>query len=216
MWAAVAAAVGDGIDAADVGDRRRRRPTSTDGIADAARPASVGAASATGRCGRPVADADNPRGVDVVVLDQAELALVFGQIAPGKVAAPNPALTFRVESPFTDEQLAATGLTNDDVAYRGDLAAAVRRRQRAVGGHRAGDAPAGDRRSRSPTSRWSPGADGADVLFGDDRRAASAEQPIVGVDAVVRLGTSYLDLLADSAPRRPTAADAPTTAGDRR
>ena len=51
-------------------------------------------------------------------LDRAELAFVFGQIAPGKVAAPNPALTFRVESPFAADSLDGTELTDDELVYR--------------------------------------------------------------------------------------------------
>ena len=77
----------------------------------------------------PVAAEANPRGVDVVLLDPAELALVFGQIAPGKVAAPNSALSVRLISAFTDEQLAPSGLTNADVAY------AAARQILAVGGN---------------------------------------------------------------------------------
>ena len=43
---------------------------------------------------------------------------MFAQIAPGKVAAPNPALTLRIEAPFSDEQLEGTGFdNNNEVAY---------------------------------------------------------------------------------------------------
>ncbi len=59
----------------------------------------------------------NPRGVDASLLDQADVTLVFAQVAPGKVAAPNPAITLRLEVQFSDEQLDGTGMTNDEVAY---------------------------------------------------------------------------------------------------
>ena len=42
--------------------------------------------------------------------------MIFGHIAPSKVAAPNPGYNFRVVSPFTDDQL-ADGATRLDVAY---------------------------------------------------------------------------------------------------
>ena len=93
----------------------RRRPSAASTTSSDA--CSAGG-SGTGRCGRrrrPTAD--NPRGVDVVELDPVELTLVFGQIAPAAVAAPNAGLTFRVVSSFSDEQLAASGRTNTDVAY---------------------------------------------------------------------------------------------------
>ena len=59
---------------------------------------------------------DNPRQVDAVILDDAELALIFGQIAPARVTAPNPSFNFRVESNFSDEQLAPYGVNNADLA----------------------------------------------------------------------------------------------------
>ena len=40
----------------------------------------------------------NPRGVDAAILDRAEVLVVFGHVAPGKVAAPNPGYNFRVVS----------------------------------------------------------------------------------------------------------------------
>ena len=49
--------------------------------------------------------------------DRAELLLVFGQIAPARVAAPNPSLTFRIETSFTDADLEAVGANSADVAY---------------------------------------------------------------------------------------------------
>ena len=88
VWAAVAAAAGQAPPPAAGAD-----PLDAQLGALLAGPASHRPLSFT------VAAPDaNPRGVDVVLLDRAELALVFGQIAPGRMSAPNPALTFRVES----------------------------------------------------------------------------------------------------------------------
>lgn len=65
----------------------------------------------------PIASVDlNPRGVDAAALDRAEVLLVFGHVAPGKVAAPNAGYNFRVVSRFSDDQL-ADGVSRLDVAY---------------------------------------------------------------------------------------------------
>jgi len=58
----------------------------------------------------------NPRQVDAVILDVAELIVIFGQIAPANVAAPNPSFIFRVESTFSEQQLAPYGVNNADIA----------------------------------------------------------------------------------------------------
>ena len=56
--------------------------------------------------------------VDVVVPDRAEVLLVFGQVAPARVAAPNPSLTFRIEVPFPDDVLEPLGANRADVAVQ--------------------------------------------------------------------------------------------------
>ena len=168
----------------------------------------------------PVAADTNPRGVDVVLLDPAELALVFGQIAPGKVAAPNSALSVRLISAFTDEQLAPSGLTNADVAY--DAA----RQILAVGGNVLSvdtgaddDDPPGEHTVIEVADETLvAGTEGADELFGPID-VSVGETRIVGVDAVIRLGTDYLPLLADGGPPMPSVPDddatdlAPGTSG---
>ena len=65
----------------------------------------------------PIVSLDrNPRGVDAAALDRPEVLVIFGHIAPSKVAAPNPGYNFRVVSPFSDDQL-ADAATRLDVAY---------------------------------------------------------------------------------------------------
>ncbi len=106
------------------GRRRPRRhasappaadPPTLEGILGAAR---AGPLSPWTLTSAPIDDARNPRGVDVALLDRAELAIVFGQIAPGRVSAPNPGLSFRVVAEFSDAQLGDRGWTNADIAYR--------------------------------------------------------------------------------------------------
>lgn len=198
VWSAVATAIGDGI-AGGGSATTVPASSSTDGgtldgiIADLA----SGPVGDRGLRVRPVDEGTNPRGVDVVLLDQVELALVFGQIAPGKVAAPNPALSVRIEATFSDDELAASGMTNSDVAY-----AAVSQIL-FVGGNvlsvdtAAADEPAGDVTVIDVAHEsLIAGTDGADALFGPID-VHVGETRIVGVDAIIRLGTDYLELLAD-------------------
>jgi hypothetical protein len=65
----------------------------------------------------PIVSLDvNPRGVDAVALDRAEVAVVFGHIAPSKVSAPYPGYNFRIVSHFDDSEL-PDGVSALDVAY---------------------------------------------------------------------------------------------------
>ena len=136
VWSGVAAAVGDGLaaDGRAADDRRGRRPSS--GRRRPGRPprSAGGSATASLRSTAPIAAADNPRGVDVAALDPVELTLVFGQIAPAAVPAPER----RADVPRRQRRSAtssspASGRTNTEVAYARDRRPAVRRRQRRVG-----------------------------------------------------------------------------------
>ena len=191
VWEAVAEAVGDGLDVADSGPD----PTSEseDDVTHVLTAALAGPLASRSLMSNSVPAARNPRDVDVVLLDRAELALVFGQVAPGKVAAPNPALTFRVESPFTDVD--GTELTNDDIAYRAiSQLLFVRGNVQSVD-TASGDVPAVTTIDVADESLVA-GVEDTDTFLGDvDVRVA--EERIAGVDAVVRLGTSYLDFLVD-------------------
>jgi len=198
VWSAIAAAIGDGIGAPTGSTTVPPAPGAQGGEVDGIlADLAAGPVGERGVRMRPVEGATNPRGVDVVLLDQAELALVFGQIAPGKVAAPNPALSVRIESTFSDEQLAETGMTNTDVAY-----AAVSQIL-FVGGNvlsvdtaPADEPPGGATVIEVADETLIAGTEGAEVLFGPiDVRVG--ETRIVGVDATIRLGTDYLDLLTE-------------------
>jgi hypothetical protein len=134
--------------------------------------------------------AQNPSGVDVVQLDGIETALVFGQVAPGKMSAPSPALTFRIESPF-DEVAVGEGGSTAQVAY--DAIAQVL----FVGGNvlsvstTAGPVPEVTQVQVSDEGLLSE-VEGLDGLLGDVEISV-AEERVAGIDAVIRLGTSFLD-----------------------
>jgi hypothetical protein len=202
VWAGVGAAVGDGIDAGVV-EGFMAAPATTPplpsaqngpGIADVLAQALSGPLGTRGLESSPISSARNPRDTDVVVLYRAELALVFGQIAPGKVAAPNPALTFRVESPFTEADLDGTELTNDDVAYRAiSQLLFVRGNVQSVD-TAPGDVPAVTTIEVADESLLE-GTESTETFLGDVD-VSVADTTIVGVDAVVRLGASYFEFLA--------------------
>ena len=141
---------------------------------------------------------ETPRGVDVSLLDQAEITLVFAQIAPGKVAAPNPALTLRIEVPFSDEQLEGTGFdNNNEVAYAAISSLLF------VGANvlsvNTDEGTTGEETIvELADETLTPATVGVDLLFGS-LDVQVAETRIVGVDAVMRLGTDYLELISESA-----------------
>jgi hypothetical protein len=206
VWSAVAAAVGDGL-------------TGEDAAADAAPPAVADlddllARLYGGRIGYrslqavPIDAEDNPRGVDVVELDPVELVLVFGQIAPSAVAAPSAGLSFRVVSSFSDEQLAASGRTNTDVAY-GAISSLQFVGANVLSVTTSGDPPGERSRIEVVDQSVVPALDSTDVLFGA-LDVELSDRPIAGIDAVLVLGTSYLDLLASGAPV-PTGSSMPAT-----
>jgi LytR_cpsA_psr family len=201
VWAGFAAAVGDGIDASGVdgfmaAPATTRPPPSTaagEGIDDVLAQALSGPLGTRGLEASPVADNRNPRDADVVVLDRAEVSFVFGQIAPGKVAAPNPALTFRLESPFDDADLEGSGLTNDELAYR-----TISRLLFVRGNVLSVDTTPGDVAAKTmievADESLVAGVRNARNYLGPiDVRVA--EVRIVGVDAVIRLGQSYVDFV---------------------
>jgi hypothetical protein len=182
VWAAVAQAVGDGADSVAVDDSGVIDPVLGPLLRGPVRHRGLGYAA-------PEA-AQNPTGVDVVELDRIESALVFGQIAPGRMSAPSPALTFRIESPF-DEVAVGEGGSTAQVAY--DAIAQVL----FVGGNvvsvstNAGPVPAVTQVEVSDESLLSE-VEGLDGLLGEIE-VSLAEERIAGIDAVIRLGTSFLD-----------------------
>jgi hypothetical protein len=157
---------------------------------------SGGSAAARGLRAEPLGAERNPRGVDVSLLDPAEITLVFAQIAPGKVAAPNPALTFRIEARYSDEQLDGTGFdSNNEVAYAAIssllfVGANVLSVNTQPG--TAGEATVVELADET----LAPATAGVDLLFGT-LDVQVAETRIVGVDALLRLGTDYLELISD-------------------
>jgi hypothetical protein len=152
----------------------------------------------------PIVSLDrNPRGVDAVALDRPEVLVLFGHVAPRKVAAPNPGYNFRVVSSFADDQL--NGPTRLDVAYTAT---------EALLGEDANvisvDTSAGE--AASPTvievsdENLAEAAATLSEVFGPVE-VRVADRTIAGVDVVATLGTEYLsrlDITAAIATTAPT------------
>ena len=182
VWAAVAAAVGDGADAvAEDGS----------GTIDAVLGSLLRGPVRHRGLGYSVPEAaENPSGMDVVELDRIESALVFGQVAPGKMSAPSPALTFRIESPF-DEVAVGEGGSTAQVAYDAIAQVLFVRGNVLSVSTKAGPVPAVTQVQVSDEGLLSE-VQGLDGLLGDVEISV-AEERIAGIDAVIRLGTSFLD-----------------------
>lgn len=180
VWAAVADAVGDGVTVA---------PSGTIGTVLA--PVLSGPVS-----DRPLSfefpePSQNPRDLDVVLLDRAELSLVFGHVAPGNVAAPKQGLSFRVESPFDEDMLG--GRSPAQVSYQAIEQLLLVRGNVLSVGTATGEVPEVTQVIVSDDSLLGE-VQSLDGLFGEVEISVG-EEPIAGVDAVVRLGSSYLENL---------------------
>jgi hypothetical protein len=218
VWAAVADAAGSGA----ATSTSTSRPSASAPATTTAGTAPAGSTVAAlfgdliaGRVGEralrtaPVPAAQNPRGVDVTLLDPAEVLLVFGQVAPGAVSAPGSGLSFRVVSSFSDDQLAGTGLTNSDVAHRA-IARILAAGGNVVSVATSGGAPGSATVLAVSDATMVAGAQQDEAEFGPVDVIVD-EQPIAGVDIVATLGTGALRSLA--APVTTTTTAPPTTTG---
>ena len=191
VWTALAERVGAGIGTALPVAPDVSVPTPADLDAFLNR-LYAGPVAARGVLFTPAAADANPREVDVVVPDRAELLLVFGQIAPARVSAPNPSLTFRIETSFTAADLEDVGANSADVAY-----GAIRRLLFVQANvvsvvTRSGEVPEITQAFVADRSRVDVVEDNYPLVFGE-LEVHPATERIAGVDVVVVLGHSYLD-----------------------
>jgi hypothetical protein len=152
----------------------------------------------------------NPRGVDALALDRVDVAMLFGHVAPARVAAPYAGYTFRVVSGFGDSQL-PQGVVRLDVAYT-----AVKALLETESNVRSVDTTADE----APTATvievanesLLPGAERLADVFGPvEVRVAGTR--IAGIDMVVTLGTDYLATLDTDAGGGTTVADGSAPGG---
>lgn len=159
--------------------------------------------------------------VDAVVLSRRDTVVLLSQISPTRVSAPGDGLIFRVVVPFSDEQIAASdGLfaSRSEVARTvvGEMlffqnnVVSVDTSAAAAGAPAITQIDVVDERLVAELQA------SAFVVYGE-ANVVLATEVIDGVDAVITLGTSYLDLKADAAVAGESAAEtdvADTVDGD--
>ena len=200
VWGAIADVVGDGL-ATPLADPAS--PPAGGTLADPAAPDDVLSAVTSGPMSvqplrsTPIVSLDrNPRGVDAAELDRPEVLLIFGHIAPSKVAAPNPGYNFRVVSPFSDDQL-ADAATRLDVAYTATEALLGVDANVISVDTSAGEADTVTVIEVSDDNLVAAAGTLAEVFGPVEVRIADSR--IAGIDVVATLGTDYLDRLDTAA-----------------
>jgi hypothetical protein len=141
-------------------------------------------------------DGDVAAELDVVRIDHRDTVLVFAQISPALVSTPNPALSFRLEIGFTDEELLAGGgefETVSDLARQliGELLFFQANVVSVDLIDTAGGSPTTTHIAVAEVRFLADGKEFAPILFGDSDVVVATEL-IDGVDIVVTLGTDYL------------------------
>jgi hypothetical protein len=210
IWRAIAAVVGDGL--------ATPLASPVDTIAGQASGSDVPSLVTSGPMAvqplraTPIVSLDrNRRGVDAVSLDRPEVLVIFGHIAPSKVAAPNPGYNFRVVSSYADGQL--DGPTRLDVAYTATEALLGENANVISVDTSTGEAASPTVIEVSDENLAAAAATLSDVFGPVEVRVA--ERRIAGVDVVATLGTDYLsrlDMTAAVATTSPTEASGGTTA----
>ena len=211
VWGAIADAAGEGLATApsSVAD-----PPATGSVVDGAEPLDAVSAVMSGPMSvqplrsSPIVSLDsNPRGVDAAALDRAEVLVIFGHIAPSKVAAPNPGYNFRIVSPFSGDQLAGAA-TRLDVAYTATEALLGADANVISVDTSAGEADAVTVIEVSDDNLVAAAGTLSDVFGPIEVRVVDSR--IAGVDVVATLGTDYLARLGTGVVT--TAAPVETTA----
>lgn len=195
VWRAVAGSVGAGLATPLTLDvERPTAPVSgAESIGELVGRLTSGPMSVQALRSDPIVSIDlNPRGVDAVALDRVEVAVIFGHVAPSRVAAPYAGYTYRVVSAFSDDQL-PIGVDRLDVAYTATKAlVGLDANVRSV------STDAGDAQSSTIVEVTNDSLLPAGELLGDifgPVEVRVADTRITGIDMVVSLGTDYLTTL---------------------
>lgn len=147
--------------------------------------------------------AEGTEQTDVIVVDRRDSLLVFSQISPKLVSTPNPALTFRLEIGFTEDEVlgSPSGFTSTS-----DLARALIGQLLFVQGNVVSvdttaspeGAPEITRIQVADEQFLDDMTEFASLLFGESE-VVLADTVIEGIDVVIEVGTAFLDL-EDTAP----------------
>jgi hypothetical protein len=206
VWQAITTAVGDGL-AAPLSVEEGPGTTGLAGEASSRAPLleqlTGGPISVQPLRATPITGLDvNPRSVDTVRLDPAELAVIFGHVAPSRVAAPSAGYNFRVVSSLGDDQL-PPDVSRLDVAYTATKALQAQQANVLSVDTSAGEADTATVVEVSDESLVAAAEALGDVFGEVDVRVT--DTPIAGIDVVVTVGTDYLSRLDASAATSSTA-----------
>ena len=195
MWSAIAGLAPLQIPPEPVATDGEGRPVPPASVEELASSLFAGEVGVRDLAATPPSVGTNPTDADVVVLDRSDVALVFAQISPSLVSTPNTGLKMRIESQFSEGQLATTdGLfeSNSDLTREliGRLlflqANVVSVDTIASGAPDLTIVEVVDPRLLEESIRAS------EILFGPSE-VRLATTVVEGVDIVVTLGTPYLE-----------------------
>lgn len=174
VWRAVAVSVGDGIGGVSASEP-------IESLADVVARLFAGPIATRGLATAPIDPKDNPEGKDVVALDRADAVMVFASIAPNSTSQPAPGLVYRIEAPPGYEE-----------RVRAAVAAVLYFDQNVQSVYVSTDVPL-----QAQTElvlyddRFEERTEETATIFGDVAYVKPTVK-IAGVDAVLRLGTSFL------------------------
>lgn len=175
VWAGVAAAIGQGI-----GSVAPEAPI--DSLGALVQRLFAGPVAARGLASNPVDAADNPAGDDVVALDRGDVVMVFASVAPNSTSAPAPGLVYRIEAPAGYDDRVRFAISA--VLYFGGNVQSVYISDSVP------VEPATVFEIYDP--RFEERTEDSAALFGTVRFVEPTVK-IAGVDAVIRLGSEFLD-----------------------
>jgi len=140
---------------------------------------------------------ENPTDADAVIVDRRDANLVFAQVSPALVSTPNLGRTLRIVAPFSDEQITASnGEYESTSELMLEVIGSMLFFQANVVSVDTEPAPAGaaaETLIEVAEARFIPDMEAiAPIVFGETK-VVLATTLIDGIDAVVTLGTDYLD-----------------------
>ncbi len=140
---------------------------------------------------------ENPTDADAVIVDRRDANLVFAQVSPALVSTPNLGRTLRIVAPFSDEQITASnGEYESTSELMREVIGSMLFFQANVVSVDTEPAPAGavaETLIEVAEARFIPDMEAiAPIVFGETK-VVLATTLIDGIDAVVTLGTDYLD-----------------------
>lgn len=146
----------------------------------------------------------------VAVHDRAELLMVMGAVAPGRVGAPLEAPSFRVVMGFTDDDLEPLGVRGSDVLKQA-IARLLFARVNVVSVAELPGSPVPDQStfSVSDASTIDAVQELYSGVFGDSIEVRRADVLLEGVDITLVLGRDFLDVIGED-----LAAQLAASAGD--